>query len=337
MQKSPTVGVAMATYNGARYLEAQLESISTQRHPPDLLVVSDDGSTDTTANIVQAFQPRSPFPVILLRSEQPSGVIGNFMRAFERCNTDYIAYCDQDDVWHPDKLHACMAVAEASRPALIFHRSELVDASLKSQGRSVPENQSAGRYAFPHFPDFLWGFGHQMVFSQQTFQMLTSLMRLDRAGMPIVANNLDRALLIAAGCSGDIHYIDRDLIRFRRHTASVSTAGKSEAQSGAPAAQDIRRQTVEKHFGLLVQLAACIKQLNPDVTTAANEPSLLESHAQWILQNYTLRRDIYGEHSVHARLQALTKLIARGAYGSIKNNRIPVRHLLLDALRCVRG
>jgi glycosyltransferase involved in cell wall biosynthesis len=336
MQKSPTVGVAMATYNGARYLEAQLESIGKQTRPPDLLVVSDDGSTDSTADIVRAFTERSPFPVIFLRAARPAGVIGNFMRAFEQCRTDYIAYCDQDDVWHPDKLQACMSVAEASGPALIFHRSELVDASLNRQGQSVPKGQPAGRYVFPHFPDFLWGFGHQMVFSQQTFQMLVALLKHDQNGIPIVANNLDRGLLIAAGCVGEIHFINRDLIQFRRHTASVSTAGKSETASKGLSSQDTRRQTVEKHFGLLVHLTECI-QHNQDMAPALEQPPALALHAQWLLQNYTLRRDVYRERRMHARLGAVTRLLARGAYGSVRHNRIPVRHLLLDVLRCFRG
>jgi glycosyltransferase involved in cell wall biosynthesis len=326
----------MATYNGARYIEAQLESIGAQSQLPDLLVVSDDGSTDATVDIVERFKERCLFPVIILRSAKPAGVIDNFMRAFEHCQADYIAYCDQDDIWHPDKLRACMAVASKTGPALVFHRSELVDASLNSQGESVPEGQSAGRYAFPHFPDFLWGFGHQMVFSRQTFQQLNALLKHDRNGIPIVANNLDRALLIAAGCVGDIYFLNRDLIKFRRHTASVSTAGKSAASATPHAAQDVRRLTVGKHLGMLACLSDCIQNAR-DTGYSDEHLAALKLHAGHLLQNYRLRQKIYDEGQFFARSQALCALLARGAYGSVKNNKVPWRHLLLDVLRCLRA
>jgi len=99
-----TVSVALCTYNGAAYLGEQLDSIVAQSRPPDELVVCDDGSTDGTVGLLQAFVPEAPFPVRLYRNERNRGFAKNFERAISLCTGDFIALSDQDDVWKPEKL-----------------------------------------------------------------------------------------------------------------------------------------------------------------------------------------------------------------------------------------
>lgn len=74
----PLVSIAMATYNGERYLEEQLQSIAQQTHPPDELVVFDDASTDRTLEILKAFQASTRFRVSIERNAENVGVTRNF-------------------------------------------------------------------------------------------------------------------------------------------------------------------------------------------------------------------------------------------------------------------
>lgn len=94
----------MATRNGAIFLSAQLQSFVDQTRQPDELVVTDDRSTDSTADIVRWFAQTSPFPVRLEINDQCLGVAQNFNRALSLCTGDLVLPSDQDDVWLPEKI-----------------------------------------------------------------------------------------------------------------------------------------------------------------------------------------------------------------------------------------
>src|SRR4051812_16300560 len=98
------ISIALATYNGEKYLSAQLESLALQTRLPAELVVCDDCSTDRTIDIIDEFIARAPFPVRVARNESRLGFVNNFMRAAQGCRADLIAFCDQDDIWEPNKL-----------------------------------------------------------------------------------------------------------------------------------------------------------------------------------------------------------------------------------------
>ena len=98
------LSIAMATYNGARFLPQQLDSFVAQDRLPDELVVCDDGSTDATLDILHAFAATAPFSVRIERNETNLGFVRNFEKALSLCSGDVIFLSDQDDVWLPAKL-----------------------------------------------------------------------------------------------------------------------------------------------------------------------------------------------------------------------------------------
>lgn len=132
------ISVALCTYNGADFLSEQLESIVGQSRPPDEIVVCDDGSTDATQTLLQSFSETSPVPVVLHFNEQNLGSIKNFEKAISLCSGDVIALSDQDDVWRNDKLQLIENAFQQAPPAgLVFSDAEIVNADLKSLGRSM--------------------------------------------------------------------------------------------------------------------------------------------------------------------------------------------------------
>ena len=133
-----SVSVALCTYNGARYLPAQLESIAKQVRPPDELVVCDDGSKDATIGQVEAFAQTAPFPVRLVRNAQNLGSNRNFEQAIGLCGGEVIFLSDQDDLWHPDKIATTLARFEAN-PAMdaIFSDGDVIDAQSQPCGRTL--------------------------------------------------------------------------------------------------------------------------------------------------------------------------------------------------------
>ncbi len=127
------ISVALATYQGERFLGPQLASIGSQTRRPDELVVCDDGSTDATVRMVSEFARRSPFPVELQIQRQRLGPARNFERAIEHCSGELIALSDQDDVWESRKLEMLeRAMGRQGDPGLVFSDGEIVDAGARS-------------------------------------------------------------------------------------------------------------------------------------------------------------------------------------------------------------
>jgi glycosyltransferase involved in cell wall biosynthesis len=128
------ISVALCTYNGARYLAEQLESLAAQTRRPDELVIGDDRSSDATVEQVRAFAARSPFPVHLSVNEQNLGSTRNFAATVGRCSGDLIALCDQDDVWLPHKLADLEAAFADPVVGFAFGDAEMVDERLTPLG-----------------------------------------------------------------------------------------------------------------------------------------------------------------------------------------------------------
>jgi glycosyltransferase involved in cell wall biosynthesis len=112
-RRSLRVSVAMATYNGERFVLEQLRSLASQTRLPDELVVSDDGSEDRTLQIVRDSAAEAPFRVHIQANTGRLWCHRNFWHAASLCSGDIFAFCDQDDVWLPEKLALCVAEFEA--------------------------------------------------------------------------------------------------------------------------------------------------------------------------------------------------------------------------------
>jgi glycosyltransferase involved in cell wall biosynthesis len=121
------ISIAMTTYNGEVYLEEQLRSLAEQAHLPDELVICDDTSTDSTVDIINRFSEGAPFPVRLFINEERLGWRCNFLSAASLCRSEYIAFCDQDDIWLSDKLATAASHLNKHRCMLLQHGYRLID------------------------------------------------------------------------------------------------------------------------------------------------------------------------------------------------------------------
>lgn len=106
--RRPTVSVVMATWNGARFLRPQLDSILAQTYPLHEVIIQDDGSTDATADICREYASRHP-RVRFYQNARRLGLNRNFQAAARRATGDFVALSDQDDVWFPDKVARLVA------------------------------------------------------------------------------------------------------------------------------------------------------------------------------------------------------------------------------------
>jgi glycosyltransferase involved in cell wall biosynthesis len=237
------ISVALCTYNGERFLPDQLASLAAQARPPDELIVCDDGSTDSTPSIVEAFGAKSSFPVHFHRNEKQLGFVLNFERAISLCKGDVIAPCDQDDVWYPDKLARFAEVFENdSGVGLVFCDADIVREDLTPTGRTTwkqrrlgltRQQQLAGAQAFEMLLSRNCVSGNAMAFQ-------AAYLEIARPFDPIWAHDHWVALLIAA--VGRIQPLAMRLLAYRQHGGNLRGASGSVSRAVDRASHGPRAQ-----------------------------------------------------------------------------------------------
>lgn len=132
---SPTASVALATYNGERYLREFLDSLAAQTLRGIEVVASDDASKDNTVALLRGYDA---LPVRVIAHDTNQGVLRNFAAAIEGTRADHVFFADQDDFWESDKLElmtqrlrAIEAEHGVDHPALVFCDLRIVDEHLR--------------------------------------------------------------------------------------------------------------------------------------------------------------------------------------------------------------
>ena len=118
------VSVIIATYNGEKYLEAQLASIACQTYKDIEIIICDDKSTDNTAQIIKKFAQNTPH-ISYYINERNIGVNKNFEKGFLKATGYYIAIADQDDIWKPEKIEEQMQLFNKEDVILVHSASAI--------------------------------------------------------------------------------------------------------------------------------------------------------------------------------------------------------------------
>lgn len=125
------ISIVLATYNGEKYLREQLDSLYNQTLKAEEVIAIDDYSSDHTMDILREYHLK--YGLTYVRNEVNLGVNANFEKGLKLCQGDYICFCDQDDVWFPEKnetLYAKMQEIEDDGPCIVSSRNTFVDENL---------------------------------------------------------------------------------------------------------------------------------------------------------------------------------------------------------------
>lgn len=205
----PSVSVVMATYDGERYLAEMLDSLARQTRLPDELVVRDDGSSDATPALLEAFRGRAPFPVRIERGER-LGYAQNFVTATALCSGDVVCFADQDDRWRPGKLAAIAARFEPGRSLAWFHDLALM--------------LGDGTQTSPSYFALLAARGFGPEVSIKGCSMAVSRAFIDLWGWPSAQSRVSHDFWVAllASAYGQRQYVEEVLVDHRLHDANAS-------------------------------------------------------------------------------------------------------------------
>jgi glycosyltransferase involved in cell wall biosynthesis len=210
------IGILLCTYNGGNYLDEQLESIARQTYSEWQLVISDDGSTDNTVEVAKRFMDAHPDQTHLIRG-QGSGFAQNFMLATSNppFAAKYWAFCDQDDVWEPDKLARAVDVLHKvplEAPSLYCSRTSLIDSQSNEFGLSPISNVTPG---FKNALVQNIASGNTMVFNEAARRLL---IEANHESVPFHDWLL---YLVVTGCGGHVFYDPYPSVRYRQHGGNV--------------------------------------------------------------------------------------------------------------------
>jgi glycosyltransferase involved in cell wall biosynthesis len=218
------LSVALCTYNGARYLGEQLDSIGTQFLSPDEVVVSDDGSTDATQHILEEGAARSPLDVRIYKNDRTLGAAKNFERAISLCRGDVIALADQDDVWHPAKLDRTFRfLSDHPSVVMVFTDADVVDEQLRPMGYRMWRTR---RFRSSEQSLMSRGRGVEVLLRRNIVTGATMAFRSDLKDLilPIPNNSIhvhDGWIAFLAAATFDVGFLRDPLLQYRQRPHQV--------------------------------------------------------------------------------------------------------------------
>jgi hypothetical protein len=226
------VSVALATFNGARFLREQLSSYECQTRLPDELVVGDDGSSDETLEIIAEFAKSASFPVRILSRGARLGFADNFLRTAKACKGDFIAFSDQDDVWLPRKLEEGLRRLEQDGSCLALHTSMLTNTSLVPTALHRQGIDRSEVYQALQLDPYVGvGWGNTMMFSRRLLNIVPTEQRPKQPEANHRLLSHDTWIYVLAAALGSVSHIDEPLCFYRQHDGnSFGVAKRTVAQ-----------------------------------------------------------------------------------------------------------
>lgn len=218
------ISIAMTTYNGSKYISEQIKSIQNQTISDFELIICDDCSSDDTVKIINEFQKKDS-RISLHCNAHNLGFKKNFEQAVKLCHGDYIALCDQDDVWTDNHLE--ILLSGIGDNLVISGNNELVDQNLNSLHKDFFSSNLFSLKKYP-VPDKIL---KKILLSGNCFQGASMLLKKEIIPiyLPIPETiKYHDSWLSALACSLNSFTVTNSIVtKYRQHQAQV-TAGDKE-------------------------------------------------------------------------------------------------------------
>lgn len=215
--------ILLATYNGELYLKEQLESLLNQTYQNFICYIHDDNSKDNTKKIIDEYCRMYPDKFFELNYESGHGAVGNFSSMIDYacrfCNEKYIFFCDQDDVWLPNKIEIELIelkridTCNSEKPILVYCDQKLVDSNLDIFAESSREylNYDEKSESFKHLVFENCAAGCTIAINRKLLKMCSFVSNTQNVVMH------DWILMLIASAYGIVKYVDMPLMLYRQH------------------------------------------------------------------------------------------------------------------------
>lgn len=271
------VDVLLSTYNGEKYLKEQIDSILKQENVEVRVVIRDDGSTDSTLDIIQEYIDLN-YPVLLIKGEN-IGVVKSFLYlASLEASADYYAFCDQDDVWKTEKLSIAVGkLNDKKEPGLYLSDTTAVDEELHQIENQILSDNQKRAYILEEVLLSNNATGCTMVFNAELKKMLNTY----TPQKLIMHDHWLYALCIALG--GYVYFDKNSYINYRQHgnnsvgsKISISNRIKySSLKNGKQVRSTIATQLFKNYFSYIPEENRALLELISDYKRGLKQKMLL--------------------------------------------------------------
>ena len=215
------ISVCLATYNGEKYIKEQLDSILPQLSANDEVIISDDGSTDNTLQVINSF---NDIRIKIFHNENKKGLTNNFENAIQKASGDIIFLSDQDDVWKNDKVKKILSAFSSDNSlTLVFSNAEIIDENGISKNYNFFKDNEANYTSI--FKAF---FKNQFLGCTIAFKSeLKSKILPFPYGIPMH----DWWIGVLSLFYGKVKFLNESLISYRRHNNNVTSESSSNLLS----------------------------------------------------------------------------------------------------------
>jgi glycosyltransferase involved in cell wall biosynthesis len=211
------ISIAMCSYNGEKYIKEQIDSILNQTYDDFELVITHDGSTDKTIDIIKEYQLKDN-RIKLYENEDNLGFVKNFERAISLCSGEYIALADQDDFWKTNKLE--VFIKEIGENIMIYSDAILMDENSKliKNGKELirPENNLISGHNNKAFLLTNCVSGNTIMFKKELVKHILPI--------PKDISFHDIWIAFVASSLGSITYTEESMTYYRRYSDQITCA-----------------------------------------------------------------------------------------------------------------
>ena len=300
-----TVEILLATYNGEKFIQEQLDSLMNQSNTNFKILIRDDGSTDNTIKIINEYQQKFPTKITVLKDNKKNvGATQNFGILLQYATADYIFFCDQDDVWLPNKIEDSLQKMKAIEndkaiPCLIFSDMKVIDEygnitsdSVWQQLHLHPKYFVLNRLLVQNIPH-----GCTML--------INKAMRNLASPIPKAAMLHDHWIALLATACGKYTVINEPLLLLRNHTQNVTRQHNSIFDKLQRASYNLFSKSTYEHFIAIrvsqaeVLLARIRNKISKENSELIENFILLKNAGSWQRKKIFIKNKFYRTTFAH--------------------------------------
>lgn len=212
--------MVLCTYNGEKYLEAQINSIINQTYKNIEIIVNDDCSSDNTLKILEKYSHINNFYVF--KNSLNLGFNKNFELAISKANGHFIALCDQDDIWDLNKID--ILVSTIGENSLVYANSMLVDENLMSLYKTLEEKLKINFISSNSMLNFIFGncvSAHAVLFKRDMLKYFNFPENI----------YFDQYIAMVCASKNGVKYINENLVLYRQHSSNTLSQNNKKRKS----------------------------------------------------------------------------------------------------------
>lgn len=241
------IDILLATYNGEKYLKEQLDSILNQTYKNIRIIISDDGSKDSTLEILEEYKNKDE-RIIVYEQKENLGVVKNIEFLLKKVEAPYYMLSDQDDYWLPNKVEESLRKLLSEKADLVFGDLEVVDENLNTMYKSFNDYMLLTRKIEKYIKDYKVNYLYNCVTGCTVLAKKETIEKI----VPLPTNSKrvihDYWIGLMVVLNGKLAYMSEKYIKYRQH--GNNQVGTEKISHGFKKLEQVRNLFIDVKLGI---------------------------------------------------------------------------------------